>query len=643
MVDVREIARFFRGSTSGDQAFIPAKGHSARDRGVAIKADPSAPDGCLVHCFNGGDPLVEKDRLREHGFLPAREAEPVPRARITVASFDYRSADGEVIYRTVRREPADWTGPGKRPKKFQAERFEGGKWKAGLGECGRVPYRLPEMRKAIEEFDPVYLVEGEAKANKLAEMGLAATAIPFGANGWKTSYVEHFAGARVFILPDNDQPGKKFARTAFSDLLACAKPSIVELPGLPVSGDVLDWPGTAEELAKLAKNAVRPDWLDQDLEHQGSPSCTFRFVAVGDLKYRAPEFIIDELLETSALALMFGDPGCGKSFVAVDCALSVATGTPFQGRATKQGAVFFIAGEGHNGLARRFAAWSADRGVTLSDVPLFKSERSAQFLDSDSAMAVADAVSELAARHGKPALIIIDTLARNFGAGDENNTRDMSEFVAAIDNLKAHFPECAVLIIHHTGHAEKQRARGAMALKGALDCEYRVEKKGQTISLTNTKMKDAEPPPELYLNFKQIELPDGISSAVLKCVEPPEREHKLTDVQRLARDTYTAAAVKTGAWGDDGFEGLQLENWRPAFYEKHAGDNSGTKRKAFSRVRNDLINLGVLEVENDFYRWNDAAVVMEISLQRDAGRGRDNGVTCPDAKVGEGGTCGTSA
>jgi hypothetical protein len=130
----------------------------------------------------------------------------------------------------------------------------------------------------------------------------------------------------------------------------------------------------------------------------------------------------------------------------------------------------------------------------LAGIPLFKSERAAQFLDPVSVKAVSDAVASLAIQHGAPSLIIIDTLARNFGAGDENNTKDMSEFVVAVDDLKARFPSAAVLIIHHSGHAEKQRARGAMALKGALDTEYRVEKDGPAVRLINTKMKDAEPP-----------------------------------------------------------------------------------------------------------------------------------------------------
>lgn len=369
----------------------------------------------------------------------------------------------------------------------------------------------------------------------------------------------------------------------------------------------------------------------------------FHFIAVADLKYRAPEYIIGELIETDTLGLMFGDPGCGKSFLAVDIALSVATGTPFHGRDTKQGAVFFIAGEGHNGLARRFAAWSQARGVSLAGVPLFKSERAAQFLDAESAKAVADAVEGLAAQHGSPALVIIDTLARNFGAGDENNTKDMSEFVVAVDDLKARFPGCSVLIVHHSGHAAKERARGAMALKGALDCEYRVEKDGHAMKLVNTKMKDAEPPHDVYFSFKQVDL-DGIAkSAVLEATEAPERQHKLTPAQRTAQETYVTAAAQNGIWDDGGFRGIHVDDWRDAFYSKHTGDTPDAKRKAFQRVRRDLVDGGYMTATDDVYLIKDSGLQMAIMMQRDKRDTAGQNGKCPDAEAGNSGTSGTNA
>jgi hypothetical protein len=374
----------------------------------------------------------------------------------------------------------------------------------------------------------------------------------------------------------------------------------------------------------------------QDEGNSGQPiskAPTFQFVAVGDLQYRDPEFTVDGLIETETLGLIFGDPGCGKSFLAVDLALSVATGNDFHGNTTKQGAVFFIAGEGHNGLARRFAAWSEARGVSLAGVPLFKSERAAQFLDGASAKAVTDAVTSLAAQHGSPAMIIIDTLARNFGPGDENNTKEMSEFIVAIDDMKATFPGCCVLIVHHSGHADKQRARGAMALKGALDFEFRVEKDGTSLKLVNTKMKDAEAPQDVFFSFRQVDLKGSAKSAVLDATEAPERNPRMTPTQKLALTTYVDAARLNGVWDDGAFRGVHLDQWREFFYAKHTADNIDAKSKAFQRVRRDMQSNGMVTVQDDVYLIHDADIQAGIVEQPDRQDIAGHSGTCPPAKA----------
>lgn len=360
----------------------------------------------------------------------------------------------------------------------------------------------------------------------------------------------------------------------------------------------------------------------------------FRFVAVGDLEYRPPEFLVDDLIETDTLGLIFGDPGCGKSFMAVDLALSVASGAEFHGRGVKQGAVFYIAGEGHNGLVRRFVAWAKHRGRGLQSVPMFKSERAAQFLDGASAQAVARSVNDLAAQHGAPAMIVVDTLARNFGAGDENSTQEMGAFVAAMDDLRANWPGSVILIVHHSGHAEKQRARGAIALKGALDFEYRLEKDGVALTMTNTKMKDAEPPADLFFSLVNVDLDGGARSAVLTATDAPERQARITPAQRLALSTYESAAMEHGVWDDGAFRGVHLDHWRNAFYLKHTGDTTEAKKKAFQRVRADLAEAGRIEATDDTYLIKDPAIQLAIVMHRDK---RDNSGQVP-ARPGTSGT-----
>ncbi len=335
---------------------------------------------------------------------------------------------------------------------------------------------------------------------------------------------------------------------------------------------------------------------------------SFRFIAVGDLEYRSPEFLVDGLIETESLGLIFGDPGSGKTFVAVDICLAVASGLSFHGRKVKQGSVFLLAGEGHSGLARRMAAWSSHHSQSLKSLPLFKSERAAQFLDGASASAVATSIDTLAAVHGTPTLIVIDRLARNFGSGDENNTKDMSEFIVAMDDLRARYPGCSVLIVHHSGHMDKHRARGAMALKGALDVEFRVEKEGYLVKLINTKMKDAEPPARLHFELQSVDLFNGGKSAVLRHTDVHGADDKATPAQRMALTAYKAAAVQHGVWQDGVFQGLHTEEWRRSFYEHHAGKSDETKKKAFQRVRKELVDQGKMVVKDDLYLTHDSTL-----------------------------------
>jgi len=360
---------------------------------------------------------------------------------------------------------------------------------------------------------------------------------------------------------------------------------------------------------KLAANSSA-GW-DKSVIHTKN---AFKFVRVGELQYRAPTWLIDGLLETETLGLLFGDPGCGKSFLAIDIALAIATGTRFYNRSVQQGAVFYIAGEGFNGLTRRFEAWSKHKRVNIAEAPLFVSNRPVQFLDAASAAEVTEAVRELAKQNGDPALIVVDTVARNFGAGDENSTSEMGAFIASIDSVKAEFPGSSIMLVHHTGHSDKQRARGSIALNGALDTEYRLNKVNDVITLTNTKMKDAEPPAALAFNLESVYLGDVVTSAALVETEPREKVKRLSGDQFLAVQAYIEAAG--GEWDGQGeFSGLGLEPWREVFYAQHTGETQGAKQKAFSRARKVLLSLGHVTVENDVYQLTDIADVLSIKME----------------------------
>ncbi len=65
-MNLHHVARLLGGHVTGrNSVAIPTPGHSPRDRGTTITFLPDAPDGFLVHCFNGGEPLETKDRVRD--------------------------------------------------------------------------------------------------------------------------------------------------------------------------------------------------------------------------------------------------------------------------------------------------------------------------------------------------------------------------------------------------------------------------------------------------------------------------------------------------------------------------------------------------------------------------------------------------
>ena len=334
----------------------------------------------------------------------------------------------------------------------------------------------------------------------------------------------------------------------------------------------------------------------------------FNLVQIGDLELTEPEYLIDGLIETETLSLIFGDPGCGKSFLALDVAMCIAAGVPFHGHDVRQGAVVYMAGEGHNGITRRLKALSKQHGIDPSLLPMFVSERAANFLDANTMEAVGLACDSVRAAHGEPALIVVDTVARSFGSGDENSTQDMNNFICAVDDLKARYPGATIILVHHTGHGDKQRARGAMALKGALDAEYRIEKSSDVVSMTTTKMKDADEPDPIA--FKLVDVSLGITkrgepygSAVLELTDAPVKKggDKLTANQKLAISTCRTAAENHAVMDDGAFRGVHLDHWREEFMAKHTGDKPDTKRKSFNRAREALVASGMMDVNNDMY------------------------------------------
>lgn len=342
------------------------------------------------------------------------------------------------------------------------------------------------------------------------------------------------------LLPEAD-PGSEPPTTGANDDPFADEPDTVTAnPGrLPADKPLADEAGT-DNAATIydfgpPPPATRLGMFDQQIERmRGTMEPTrpaanatppIRFRAAGELQVKPIAWLVDGYVEEDALVVMFGPPGEGKSFIALDLSCCIATGFDFHGQTVQQGAVFYIAGEGHNGIARRLESWAKHNGTSLTGAALFVSEGATDLANATNAVRVAEAVQSLADATGKhPALIVIDTLARNFG-GDENSATDVGNFVRHVDTHLRHKWNATTLIVHHSGKDGGRGARGSSALKGAADAEYEVGRNAEDkiIRLTPRKMKDAEQPAPLAFELVGISILDTagqpVGGAALSAIE----------------------------------------------------------------------------------------------------------------------------
>lgn len=241
------------------------------------------------------------------------------------------------------------------------------------------------------------------------------------------------------------------------------------------------------------------------LKKQKHEAPRLRLSAWGDISAPTPvSWLIKGVLETNSLSCLYGASGCGKSFIAVDLSLCVASGNYWYGHKVKQGSVVYFAGEGREGLRRRVASWLQNEEAETAEAV------KSRFYLADHACLLPDDVDdviETLTNVPDLRLVVLDTVNRTM-IGDENSTRDMTAYVQACDKIKQAIPNLTILLIHHTGHSASDRARGSSALRASLDTEISASVSNGVITVTSTKSKDAEPFAPLFFKLETVEL-DG--------------------------------------------------------------------------------------------------------------------------------------
>ncbi|MFO1394691.1 MAG: AAA family ATPase [Steroidobacteraceae bacterium] len=394
------------------------------------------------------------------------------------SSWDYRDATGSVVMRICR-----WEQPaGKKEIRPIIRTAEGWKW-------AHHPTPRPlyaQDRLANEPDAEVLVVEGEKAAAAAQRMlpQFVVTTWPGGAQSVGQADWAPLRGRRVTLVPDCDVPGRKAMEWVVRALgQAAASVRVVNPldhdPTLPEGWDLADAAAAQRDVsgwftpAEPAPKASRIRWLSDVLENPTQP-----------------RWLLRDVLEERVLALLIGGRGSYKSFIALDWGMRTSV-------AGHQ--VLFISAEG-SGFDRRAKAWLLKHGAGI-DPSSLKVALIERRVDLNTVDSIVTLVEEIEAAGLDPALIVVDTLSKNSGGLDENSNSEGKAFLGRLDEALRQRFGCTVLFVHHTGHTEKGRARGASALEADTDAAYIVERQpdSKRVTVTRERFKDSgELPPLAY-------------------------------------------------------------------------------------------------------------------------------------------------
>jgi len=346
----------------------------------------------------------------------------------------------------------------------------------------------------------------------------------------------------------------------------------------------------------------KPFPISIDLSNVGSVPHQSRhlFLSLDEvLSQPSMPWLIKNLIGRDGLTVIYGKPGSGKTFLVLALTLSIGHGMDCFGRRTLQGGVAIVAGEGSGGLRNRIKAWHDHHGLDPAECPGVKVlPNPVNMLDPD---AVADLIKAIAQQFLGVALrvVVIDTLARCFGDGNECLQPDMSRFVEGCDLIRRSLG-CAVIVIHHTPK-EGDDMRGSGALEGATDTALRVSKTQTTdFEAFVTKQKDGLA--DIAFGFQMVgcevgrdedDEPTTSLVAVLNGEGHPAAA-PVADAVPAGKNQSAVLAVLAEA----GEAGLTGDEWRDAAKASGAV-GGGNPNRAFREARDALVRDKLVLVEGN--------------------------------------------
>jgi AAA domain len=180
----------------------------------------------------------------------------------------------------------------------------------------------------------------------------------------------------------------------------------------------------------------------------------------------AERWLVEELWCASSVGVIGGAPKCAKTWLGLDMALSVATGTPCLGKyaVPEPGPVLvYLAEDALLVVRERIEGMARHRGLDLDQVQIYVITAPVLRLDRDRDRTLLwETIRRL-----RPRLLVLDPLVRLHGI-DENRAGDVAELLAYFRSLQRELG-LSVLLVHHTRKNAGDGIAAGQGLRGSGD------------------------------------------------------------------------------------------------------------------------------------------------------------------------------
>ena len=561
LMTIQEIATHFEDvQWSGPnhfQARCPCHDDRKASLSVTLKEDGHILVYDHAHCETGA--ILQKVGLTFANITPDKSPTVTTSPKKDKKKFDWNRIVATYDYPNGTRKLRDAN------KNFCWQHIENGNYKPGRGSAPHVLYRagLPG--------DRAYICEGEKDCNSLAQKYNAfAASVENGAGKtegkWLPEYTEELKGLDCVILQDNDEPGINFANEAAKKLTGTARSvKLLDLkavwPEIPEHGDISDM---IEQLgAEEAWNRL------QELEgktgiYQGEDVfASFGFYSVPDLteaERKPPDFIVSGMIPVG-MTFLSGAPKTRKSFLALQMAVAVATGSPFFGLPTAQCDVVYLDLEGSKS---RIAARTKSMTTPMPQNVFVTNQVKERLADG--------LVERLQALHRqRPAirLVIIDTYSRARGApkafGQNAYDADV-QFLEPVQRMALQ-ENIAVVFVHHDKKGAAfssdpfERLSGTMGISGSADAVLNLITEGKRfdgrakLEFTPRDAKGGEMDlvfEDRFCEWQTYEKPvvdirgNPVCNWIIENAPPPKTVGEFTPYEDIGRAAYGVYLDKPG-------------------------------------------------------------------------------------------------